>query len=236
MALRQGLTLTLLFARAGAGALVGAGIGGAFYMGIAAAQFAPDSYSLGAALGQSIGEGDELLTAVAAVAGVGLLVVLALTCIDHARMHPPLDPRASGAVVGDATTLERRFAELHDAAAATKQLLALTVVGPDAALTGRAEAVQIQQEVARRLAALVRPGDLVAQVAQDEYVLLLAGLTEASQVERIGVRVREELGRELQVNGSTVSVTRAVGTSLCPDNGEDLDTLLRVARATHGAG
>jgi NO-binding membrane sensor protein with MHYT domain len=224
--LRQGRNLPILLARAGAGALIGAGISGMFFAGIAAARFAPDSYSLGAVIGPSpVDGGDRALIILAVGAALLLLAVAMLTSIDHARAPPAPAPGAQQAEAGDVAQLEVRFAELHEGVLSSGHLVALAAITADTAVPA------IMQEVGRRLLALVRPGDFVARTAEDEFVLLLAGLGEAGQLERIAGRVREELGREMQLEDETVQLVPRVGTSLCPRDGEDLDTLLRIARA-----
>jgi NO-binding membrane sensor protein with MHYT domain len=234
--LRQGQTLLILLARAGAGMLIGAGISGMFFAGLAAARFAPDSYSLGAAADPAADGGDGVLLVIAVAAALLMLVTTILTCIDHARSQPVVETRPAPAAPVDAATLEARFAELHESALETGHLMALMVVGIDAP-PGAPEASEapICEEAARRLATLLRPGDVVAGVELGEFVLLLPGLTEAGLVERIAVRVREEIGREMQVAGSAVTVQPRLGFSLCPADGEDLDTLLRVARSPRTA-
>jgi NO-binding membrane sensor protein with MHYT domain len=229
-ALRQGRTLPMLLARAGAGALIGAGISGMFFTGLAAARFDPDTYSLGAAGGEVAATDDGTLLVLAVSAALLLLILATLSCIDHARAPEAPAPRAP-AVTGDAEQLEARFVELHEAALSSGHLVAMIAVGFDNPAHGVPErSAPIEQEVARRLAALVRPGDFVARINDDEFVLLLGGLVEGGIVERIAARVREEISREVMVDDTPLLLAPRVGTSLCPADGEDLDTLLRVAR------
>lgn len=228
--LRQGRTLLILLARAGAGALIGAGISGMFFTGIAAARFDPDSYSLGAAGARDPSGADGTLLVMAVAAALLLLIVTILSCIDHA--HVPEAPASRPAAdVGDEETLEARFVELHESALSSGHLVAMIAVGFDNPAHGDAErSAPIEQEVSRRLASLVRPGDFVARINDDEYVLLLGGILDGAIVERIAGRVREEIGRDLVQGDATLQLSPRVGASLCPADGEDVDTLLRVAR------
>jgi diguanylate cyclase len=221
--LRHGPPLPMLFARAAAGLVVGAGLAAHFHVAMRAAQFAPDSYSLGA----SVEGNDSRLLLLAAAAALLLLVVLMLSCIDHARGAIAAASGSGRDAMVDRVTLEQRFGELHEAAGGSDRLIALMLVsvGP--------HGVAATQEAARRLVALVRPGDTVARLAENEFALLLPNLTEPSQSQRIAARVQEVLANAID-SALAPQVAARIGTSLYPKDGQDLDTLLRIARAEQG--
>ncbi|MDQ2639867.1 MAG: diguanylate cyclase [Pseudomonadota bacterium] len=227
--LRQSCTLPMLIARAGAGLFTGIAIASVFYFGLTAAQFAPDSYSLGATADPSGAGAVHLLQVIAAVSALALLVVMGLTIIDHAREHP-VEPDTE---LADRGLLERRFSALHEVPG-DPPLIALMLVDPALhevpAFSDPRLREQVRQELGQRLAVLVRPGDTVG-THKDHFVLLLAGLRDAAQVPGIETRVREVVSRPVSLADVDVAITPAIGTSFFPHEGGDLDTLLRLARA-----
>lgn len=232
-ATRQARTAGMLAARAGTGMLAGAAISSAHLTGMTAVLFDEDSYSLGAALEDAALGSDDLLLLIAAAAVLVLLVVLLLTCIDHARPQPAAG--APGGELAGLALLEQRFGDLHEQTLAAGQLMALVLVvpgeavGPEAGVA-RPDDAQVLEEVSRRLATFVRPGDSVTRLEKGEFALLLTHLADAAQVERIAARVHEELGRSIGPEEASVLLAPRLGTSLFPRDGEDLDTLLRIAR------
>jgi NO-binding membrane sensor protein with MHYT domain len=233
--LRPACTLPMLLARAAAGLLLGAGFCGVFLTGMSTARFAPDSYSLGAAMGQSPVMTDRLLIIIATAAAIALLVVMVLTIIDHAHAQAAAHRRTGVAGLVDREQLEKSFSTLHEAGG-TDQMIAVmmveieeykvagTAIGPQ----GRE---QVLREVGQRLVALVRPGDSVGGLAEGRFALLLTGLRDLAQVPRIAARVREEIGRGIPLGERDVRVTSRTGASTFPADGGDLDTLLRLAAA-----
>lgn len=237
--LRHGRSTPTLLARGGAGALIGGALAAMHYTGITAARFAPDSYSLGAAAGRVADPGNGVLVMIALVAVLGLLVLLALTIIDHAHEQGGKTGEDGAFVPASRALLERRFTELRELAQPAGRMLALLTVGlaqfrAVSGVPGGAPEDPLLREVAQRLAALVRPGDLVAQLEDGDFVLLLAQLGDAAQAERVALRVREEVG-SIRLPHVEVEVSPAVGIGLYPRDGADLDTLLRLARAAQPA-
>lgn len=227
--LRQSCTLPMLIARAGAGLFTGIAIASVFYFGLTAAQFAPDSYSLGATSDLSGVDTEHMLQVIAAVSALALLVVMGLTIIDHAREHPV----ESDTELADRGLLERRFSALHEVPG-DPPLIALMLVDPGLqevpAFADPYLREQVRQELGQRLAMLVRPGDTVGTY-KDHFVLLLAGLRDKAQVPGIEARVRDVVSRPVSLAEVDVGITPAIGTSFFPHEGGDLDTLLRLARA-----
>jgi NO-binding membrane sensor protein with MHYT domain len=229
--LRQSCTLPTLIARAGSGLFIGMAISGVHYMGLSAAAFAPDSYSLGAASDPSVSSAEQALLVIAVLSALGLLVVMALTVVDHARQHADA---ADAAALADRDLLERRFSALHEVPG-DHPLIALMLVDPELPETLSNEKGLVMQELGQRLSALVRPGDTVG-LYKGQFVLLLAGLRDTAQVPGIAVRVREVVSRPVALADAEVAITPAVGTSFYPHEGGDLDTLLRLARAARSKG
>ena len=81
-------------------------------------------------------------------------------------------------------------------------------------------------ELARRLAAHMRPGDTVARLGGDEFGLILRGVADPRPVLE---RLREVIDREVDLSGLPLSVQASVGFATAPDDGTDVDELLQHA-------
>jgi diguanylate cyclase (GGDEF)-like protein len=76
---------------------------------------------------------------------------------------------------------------------------------------GHAVGDQLLIAVAQRLQAVVRPGDTLARVAGDEFVMLCEDLGEAGDGEILAKRIQHELSSLFSVTGLTLEVTASVG-------------------------
>ena len=70
---------------------------------------------------------------------------------------------------------------------------------------------ELLKAVAKRLSGLLRPGDSVARLAGDEFVILCQDLETRTQAMAIAVRVEAALARTFVVLGTDVAMTASVG-------------------------
>jgi diguanylate cyclase (GGDEF)-like protein/PAS domain S-box-containing protein len=75
----------------------------------------------------------------------------------------------------------------------------------------------VLQEIARRLADAVRPGDTAARLSGDEFVVLCEQLSDAKTGYEVAGRVTRALEPPVDVNGTTVSVTGSTGVAVASD-------------------
>jgi diguanylate cyclase (GGDEF)-like protein/PAS domain S-box-containing protein len=88
---------------------------------------------------------------------------------------------------------------------------------------------QLLQAVGDRLTGLIRTADTVARSGDDEFVLLLLGIEAPQHTDRVAERIMQALREPFALNGREVRITVSVGVALYPEDGEDVETLIRKA-------
>lgn len=83
--------------------------------------------------------------------------------------------------------------------------------------------------VAERLRSMVRTSDTVSRFGGDEFVCLLVELPEKQTALAIAEAVRTELMEPIMVAEHRLSLTASIGLAFFPDDGAELDILLRKA-------
>ncbi|MEW6163857.1 MAG: EAL domain-containing protein [Pseudomonadota bacterium] len=84
-------------------------------------------------------------------------------------------------------------------------------------------------ELAGRLTHALRPGDTVARLGSDEFVLLLADLMRPIEAERAIEHVLASLGQPIGDMPATLPLSASIGMSFAPADGLDADALIRNA-------
>jgi diguanylate cyclase (GGDEF)-like protein len=87
-------------------------------------------------------------------------------------------------------------------------------------------------ESARRLELLLRPNDTIARLGGDEFALLVNDLAHADvmpTLHRLAENINHSLSAPVLLSGQEVISTVSLGISLCPDNAQDFDGLLKLA-------
>lgn len=83
-------------------------------------------------------------------------------------------------------------------------------------------------EVARRLVHVLRAGDTVCRLGGDEFILLLAE-SDAQGAAAVVGKLIDSVSRAITLNGQRLVVTPSVGIAVFPEDGVDLETLLKRA-------
>ena len=84
-------------------------------------------------------------------------------------------------------------------------------------------------EVATRLQQVVRESDTVARLAGDEFTVILPTIHKRENAERVAEKILAELARPFMLEGQEVSISGSVGIVLYPDDGQDVESLMRNA-------
>lgn len=88
----------------------------------------------------------------------------------------------------------------------------------------------VLREVAARLLRSVRELDTVARIAGDEFVVLVSGTASHDILEALADKLTSEVARPMRLpDEAEHAVTVSLGMSICPDDGEEIDTLLNSA-------
>jgi len=90
---------------------------------------------------------------------------------------------------------------------------------------------RLLRDVATRLVAAVRSGDTVARLGGDEFVVLLPDVSGSAECRRVGDRIIDALATPCQVEGHSLHISPSIGICLYPDDGFDVETLMRHADA-----
>jgi len=96
---------------------------------------------------------------------------------------------------------------------------------------GHATGDHLLQEVARRLCRVVRASDTVARLGGDEFVVLVPGVRALEECALVGDKIIEALAGPVSFEGRTLHTSTSIGIALYPDDGADVDSLMRKADA-----
>ena len=88
---------------------------------------------------------------------------------------------------------------------------------------------ELLREVARRLRACVRPGDLVARLGGDEFAVLLENLGDLQTGLRLAERLLETLSQPLSIGGTEVLPAASLGITFSDGAYRSVDEVLRDA-------
>jgi diguanylate cyclase (GGDEF)-like protein len=84
-------------------------------------------------------------------------------------------------------------------------------------------------EVAARLRGALRRGDTLARLGGDEFAVLLSDLPDRASVVELAGRLHDALRRPFALNGVAVELEASIGAALCPEHGDDVNTLVQRA-------
>ena len=96
---------------------------------------------------------------------------------------------------------------------------------------GHAAGDELLRQVAARLRAAIRPGDLVGRLSGDEFAVLLPALTRPEDADRVVDRVLGCFDEPFRLEGTEVAVGTSVGVAVHVDGWDDADAMLRAADA-----
>jgi diguanylate cyclase (GGDEF)-like protein len=109
-------------------------------------------------------------------------------------------------------------------------------------LYGHAVGDELLMAVAERLMVALRPGDTLARLSGDEFVILCEDLDESAEVDAIAARVVEAVATPFDLSGISVAVTASVGIAfsgrgdqLSEQLLQDADTAMYQAKRQGGA-
>jgi diguanylate cyclase (GGDEF)-like protein len=105
---------------------------------------------------------------------------------------------------------------------------------------GHSEGDYLLRSVSRRMKDSLRRSDLLprpdgepdlhlARLGGDEFTVLLPDIGDPGAATAIADRVKELLGRPFPVDGRMITITASIGISVFPEDGRDVETLLKHA-------
>ena len=84
-------------------------------------------------------------------------------------------------------------------------------------------------EAACRISSCIRSTDIVARQGGDEFIVLLTGLTETSQVDVVAGSITDLLAQPFLIGDITASISGSIGISIYPNDAADEEALIRKA-------
>jgi len=88
---------------------------------------------------------------------------------------------------------------------------------------------QLLQGVAKRLQDSVRKSDTVARLGGDEFVVILPKVAEAEDAAHVAEKMLHSLAGSFDLCGHDIHITPSIGVCIYPDDGADIDSLIRNA-------
>jgi diguanylate cyclase (GGDEF)-like protein/PAS domain S-box-containing protein len=95
---------------------------------------------------------------------------------------------------------------------------------------------ELLKAIAGRIRACLKPGDLIARLGGDEFAVIQTGIESSADVLSFVTRLHEAIRRPYHCLGHQLSTDASIGIALAPQDGADLDQLIKNADlAMYGA-
>jgi diguanylate cyclase (GGDEF)-like protein/PAS domain S-box-containing protein len=85
--------------------------------------------------------------------------------------------------------------------------------------------------IAERLQQNIRNADTASRIGGDEFVVLLSDIEHPDDAALVAGKLLEQIGKPFEVDGHLLEITPSIGIAIYPEDGEDVDTLLKHADA-----
>ena len=80
-----------------------------------------------------------------------------------------------------------------------------------------------------RLRSTIRGSDIIARIGGDEFTILLSELSHIDAISEVARKIMGRFQSPFIIDGHQIVVTPSIGISIYPDDGEEIDCLLRNA-------
>ncbi|MBF0137571.1 MAG: EAL domain-containing protein [Magnetococcus sp. DMHC-1] len=94
---------------------------------------------------------------------------------------------------------------------------------------GHAAGDQLLREASARLLSCHRESDTVARLGGDEFTVILPDMARGPHAERVAAQILKVLAKPFILSGQEAFISGSVGVTIFPDDGNELDELLRNA-------
>jgi diguanylate cyclase (GGDEF)-like protein/PAS domain S-box-containing protein len=88
---------------------------------------------------------------------------------------------------------------------------------------------ELLKTVASRIRACIKPDDLIARLGGDEFAVIRTGVSSTDDVLDFVTRLHESIRRPYQCLGHQLSTDASIGVALAPQDGTELDQLIKNA-------
>jgi diguanylate cyclase (GGDEF)-like protein len=82
-------------------------------------------------------------------------------------------------------------------------------------------------QVAQKINSHIREYDILARFGGDEFVLLLSKINNKNEILQVVEKIFQRSSQHYNLEGTEVSITFSVGISIYPDDGDNMDRILR---------
>lgn len=96
-------------------------------------------------------------------------------------------------------------------------------------LYGHAIGDCVLKEAAERLGKQLRQSDAIARIGGDEFVVIFSDIDALKDVQPLFERILTTLKEPFSVNGNFITIGVSIGASIYPDDGEEVEMLVRYA-------
>lgn len=84
-------------------------------------------------------------------------------------------------------------------------------------------------EASQRLRFALREGDLVARMGNDEFILIVSGISSQEEVERLCARLIAGIEQPFEIDNHSIFIGASIGVAMAPADATQADELLRFA-------